>query len=447
MKISIGILLVTLPYSYQRGKTIYYQRAIPGDLQERYALKRVKIKLDTENIRVAAKQIEVINRKVEAEWKAMRTTPDLVPKTIKGQAEDLLKDWGISPDSNNDDALSLFHDQFDRKRESFSRGNEQIYLEADPTEYLKPHEIEAVQILSGTSKPRLSDALELYLKVSPKRNNEKFCTYAKRSFGRTIEAIGDKPIDEVTRTDGHGLVSRILDEGLATGSIRRLLNTAGAVLETYIKEKQINRTNPFASIPIPDEHADVEEAVPYTVDELTQLVTACKEADDEPRWMLAMIADTGARLAEVAGLSLADICLDDPVPHMVIKVQPWRSLKNKASARVVPLVGCSLWAAQRIKDAAIGGQTFAFPRYNKTEKTNSNSASAALNKWIKVTLKQDHIIHELRHTIADRLRDVQCPADVRFAIGGWAVKGVGESYGQGYTLKKMAEWLMKVIPE
>jgi hypothetical protein len=37
LKISIGILTVTIPYSYQRGKIIYYQRAIPDDLQERYS--------------------------------------------------------------------------------------------------------------------------------------------------------------------------------------------------------------------------------------------------------------------------------------------------------------------------------------------------------------------------------------------------------------------------
>ncbi len=44
VKISIFILLVTLPFSYKRGKVIYYQRAIPQDLQERCSAKRVKIK-------------------------------------------------------------------------------------------------------------------------------------------------------------------------------------------------------------------------------------------------------------------------------------------------------------------------------------------------------------------------------------------------------------------
>jgi integrase len=262
-----------------------------------------------------------------------------------------------------------------------------------------------------------------------------------------VEAIGDKPIGEVNRDDGHEFVTKMLGERLTTSSIRRLLNTDMAVMKAYITEKQLNRTNPFASIPIPDEGIDAKPATPYTTEELGKLVASCKQWDDEPRWLLGMIADTGARLAEMAGLALDDIRLDGPVPHVVIKVQPWRSLKNKPSARVVPLVGSSLWAAKRIKEAATNGQAFAFPRYNKTDKTNSNSASAALNKWIKGTLQQDHIVHELRHTLADRLREVQCPADVRLAIGGWDVKGVGEGYGDGYTLRVRAEWLDKVVDQ
>ena len=448
MKISIGILQVTLPYSYQRGKVIYYQRAIPGDLQERCGSKRVKIKLDTENLLQAAKQINAINKGVEAEWKAIRLSPDAVPKTIKGQAEELLREWDLSPAStiHDDDAVSLFHSHFDNKREKFARGDEQTYREADPSEYLQPHEMEAAKMLAGTSKPRLSDALGLYLKVSPKRNIEKFCKFSRSSFAKLVDAVGDKPIDDVTRDDGHVFVTKMLEQGLASGSVRRLLNTASAVLKTYITEKQLNKMNPFASIPVPDEGEDEEVAVPYTEEERSKLVSTCKQWDDEPRWLLAMISDTGSRLAEIAGIPLKDIHLDAPIPYIDIKPHPWRSLKNKASGRSVPLVGASLWAAQRVVSNVVEGQSLAFPQYNKKDKTNSNSASAALNKWIKSTVELDHVIHELRHTMVDRLREVQCPADIRMTMGGWKVGGVGEGYGDGYTLRVRREWLDKVLP-
>jgi integrase len=45
------------------------------------------------------------------------------------------------------------------------------------------------------------------------------------------------------------------------------------------------------------------------------LYAACREVDDDLRWIAALLIDTGARLAEVVGLPLADIDLDDAVPH------------------------------------------------------------------------------------------------------------------------------------
>jgi integrase len=185
-------------------------------------------------------------------------------------------------------------------------------------------------------------------------------------------------------------------------------------------------------------------ARPYSAKELATLIAQCRAKDDDVRWLLGMVADTGARLAEITGLTLNDIDLDAETPHIVIKRHPWRALKNAGSARSVPLVGQALWAAKRVKKAAVEGQRFAFPRYTTAKVTKANGASAALNKWIKEAAKLDHTVHELRHTMADRLREVQCPADVRLAIGGWAREGEGEGYGDGYTLRVMAQWLAKV---
>ena len=44
----------------------------------------------------------------------------------------------------------------------------------------------------------------------------------------------------------------------------------------------------------------------------------------------------------------------------------------------------------------------------------------------------------------DRLRDVECPADIIDQIGGWSKKGVGESYGRGYQVEQLWGWLAKV---
>ena len=159
------------------------------------------------------------------------------------------------------------------------------------------------------------------------------------------------------------------------------------------------------------------------------------------RWLLALISDTGMRLAEAAGIHNDDILLDVPVPYIDPKAHSRRRLKTKSSERHIPLVGASLWAVQRLQ---AHDSSYAFPRYCDGKICNANSASAALNKWMKKVIGDDFIVHGLRHSLRDRLRAVECPSDIIDAIGGWTTKGIGHAYGKGYTVNILAKWMRKI---
>jgi hypothetical protein len=45
----------------------------------------------------------------------------------------------------------------------------------------------------------------------------------------------------------------------------------------------------------------------------------------------------------------------------------------------------------------------------------------------------------------DRLRAVQCPADIANQIGGWATEGVVQGYGSGYPVDVLSEWMGKTV--
>ena len=90
------------------------------------------------------------------------------------------------------------------------------------------------------------------------------------------------------------------------------------------------------------------------------------------------------------------------------------------------------------------GSGFAFPKYCRTNKYNANSASAALNKWLKSRVPEACVIHFFRHSIRDQLRVVECPADIIDAIGGWSTEGVGQHYGVGFDLKLESKWMKKL---
>ena len=126
------------------------------------------------------------------------------------------------------------------------------------------------------------------------------------------------------------------------------------------------------------------------------------------------------------------------MPYSNLQPHSWRRLKTKGSARHIPLIGASLWAAKRIH---CNDSSFAFPRCCDGWICNANSASAALNKWMKPKLKDSAVVHSFRHSIRDRLRAVECPSDIIDQIGGWSSSSVSASYGKGYELPVLAKWM------
>ena len=164
------------------------------------------------------------------------------------------------------------------------------------------------------------------------------------------------------------------------------------------------------------------------------------------RWLAALVSDTGMRLAEATGLLREDfVHVEGDLPFIRIIPYTWRTLKTESSKRNVPLVGASLWAAKRIMSQEPVSR-FAFPRYNKTAITNANSASAALNKWMKPMIPAGCSMHSFRHSMRDRLRAVECPSDIIDQIGGWSSSSVGASYGKGYELPVLVKW-MKMLED
>ena len=106
---------------------------------------------------------------------------------------------------------------------------------------------------------------------------------------------------------------------------------------------------------------------------------------------------------------------------------------------MIPLVGAALWASQRLSDT-VSGQ-FLFPQYVDGISTNANSASAALNKWMKTFLPKECVVHGMRHAFRDRLRAVDAPMDMIDQLGGWSPQTVGQCYGEGYQRQHESDML------
>ena len=58
---------------------------------------------------------------------------------------------------------------------------------------------------------------------------------------------------------------------------------------------------------------------------------SCREYNDDLRWLVALISDSGMRLGEGVGLLKSDINLDCEIPHISLVPYPWIRLKTKGS--------------------------------------------------------------------------------------------------------------------
>ena len=295
---------------------------------------------------------------------------------------------------------------------------------------------------SNSSQPLLSEALDLYVSLKGKGRSRTFQISAQRACGYVIEVTGDKRLGDYERQDALKLRDWLVKRGLAGSSVTRNFSYVKAVYNFAASENALNISNPFSGVYF-DRNAGVKRRKPVPFDQLHQVQLECRKLDDDIRWLVALLSDSGMRLAEAAGLAIEDIHLKCETPFIQLKKHPWRSLKTASSERKVPLAGYSLWAAERIVSNH-NRQLFAFPRYNARDITSSNSASAALNKWLKDFVEKGCTIHSFRHSFRDRLRAVSCPSDIIDQLGGWQTAGVGQGYGEGYPVSILADWVQKI---
>jgi integrase len=371
-------------YTFVKGNVYYFSRAIPADLKSYYSKPRVIQSLRTTNRRLAVHSSRLLSVRLEDYW----------------------------------------HD-----------------LRLRNTEPPCAHLLTREHLQGSSTVITLTQALELYLSVKGVGRADMFFRTARRNIDYVVDCLADRPLDMYKTSDAAQLRQWLLEKGLSISSVQRTFGVVRAVTNFAIAELGLGIQNNFIGIYLPTIHLG-EKRRPIPTDKLIKLQKQCLIMDDDIRWLVALISDTGMRLAEAAGLLIEDINLQSPTPYINLKPHNHRPLKTLASSRHIPLVGMALWAVKRI--CRNTSQGFCFTRYNANEKTSSNSASAAVNKWLKSVVGSKSVIHSLRHSLRDRLREVEAPSEMIDQIGGWSLKSVGQNYGDGYKLAHMNDWMCKI---
>jgi len=372
-------------FIYKKRGVWYFSRRVPSDLQRHYKRSRIAFSLRTKSQRAATTRSVTLASKLEEDWLTIRWRTDGNP-------------------------FSRFM--------NVSKG-------------------------PNASGPLMTEAGQIYLKAKGASRPLTFTQAVTRSVRYLVSVAGDKPIDSYVREDANSLRDALIARGLSRASIRRTLSVLRATINFTTRELGLEDVKVFSGIYLgePEELTQTtRRSIP--IKDVYKVQALCNELDDEPRWLVALISDTGMRLSEAAGLIVEDIKLDCPHPHILLRPHPWRRLKTQSSERIVPLVGASLWAAKRASETT--SNKFLFPRYCDEFRCKGNSASAALNKWLSSRVPSDCVVHSFRHSYRDRLRAGECPPDIIDRLGGWSIGGVGEAYGDGYPVMILTQWNNKI---
>lgn len=377
---------VKLPvYFYNRNGVYYFSRAVPSDLRHRFNKPKIEMSLRTKSPVKAKKLATVLSDRLERYWDGIRM----------------------------DDVWS-----------------KELGLVA----------LKSPKQACGES-PSLDDALRLYKDLKGDGKNKLFFESADRSLRYLKDCLDHDEVADLTASDASKFRDYLFERGLSSSSVKRVFSSVRAITNLAAREYGLAIGNVFGGTFIPDRTV-AKRRLPIPVSDINSVQAECLEIGDGPRLLIALISDTGMRLAEACGLALSDIRLDCEVPHIVLREHSWRRLKTAKSEREVPLVGASLEACIRVTRSE---SKFAFPKYCNLQGCNSNSASAALNKWLRPRVPSGCVIHSFRHSLRDRLRAIECPSDIVDQLGGWSTDGVGHSYGQGYSLAVKAKWLGEMV--
>ena len=286
-----------------------------------------------------------------------------------------------------------------------------------------------------------SDAVQLYLDLKGVNKAKTFHSAATRACAYLTHYCGDKDLTEFNRPDATAFRDYLVARGLNGSLVVRVFTTIKSIFNFSCSEYGLDIKNPFSCIYM-NRDDGVQKRLPIPNKTIITVQEECKKTNDDIRWLIGLISDTDLRLSEATGLAINDIVLDADIPHLIIQPHTWRRLKTKGSRRTIPLVGFSLWSAKQIKKNSTC--QYAFPRYIRNNECLSNSASAAVNKWLKIFIPKACSVHSFRHSMRDRLRTVECPKEIIDQIGGWSSSDVGEGYGAGFPQKIIRNWLDKI---
>ena len=455
-----------LKHSPVRG-TWSYRRDVPKKLVPLWGKTSEKVKLETKDYALAYRKAAAVNLEFEAKAKRLRQLLDGKPLSaehLSEEAKDILVRAGIHPQqmpSTKEEADAYFQKQEDYKdlyvnnlytKQGYNPDGT-IWTEyvEDPT---NPY-AEAFAVLHGKPSqsivPTVTEATEMYLKVNARKKPRTPANQKKHEqrIWRAIDALGrsDVFITDFNRLKAqrHKEVFERSNPTWKADTLNKTLGMLSAVFQYAIWQYQLSMVNPWSGLK--DEVIDRQDnRRSFTPDELSRYVEGLDKLNTEARLIGLLMVHTGCRTMEAAGLTIGELQLQNNTPHLQLRPNQIRSLKNKQSKRNVPLIDealdeLRLYLAQRKSNDP---KAPVFPRYGRDG--GMDAVSQLLNGVIRKRLQIDDptlVAYSARHTMKDKMRTIRATAELQHSILGHGTRTDADNYGEGELLRYLLDELVK----
>ena len=238
----------------KRDSKYYYVRHIPKDLTQHYSIQRLCFSLKTNSDSTAIRYSKSITQRLDDYWFGIRLKNMDVPEVDKVRLDNAI----------NDDT------------------------------------------------PKISEALELYLKLKGLGKDKTFIRTANRNVKYVIKVLGNKSLKSYSSSDGAKFRDWLLANNMNINTVKRVFSSVRSIINITISELGLDCSNGFARTYFPRDDS-TESRKPLPIDKIKLIQNLCKEKDDEMRWILALVSDTGMRLGEAVGLLKSDIKYDNKI--------------------------------------------------------------------------------------------------------------------------------------
>jgi integrase len=437
----------SLPGLYCRNGVYQYRRVIPKPLRDLAGKRELKFSLGTDSWEVAVTRYSLFKKQADDQLSHLRVGKPL--SSFDGGNSSLEAYRQISRD------LGFAYKEIDELKKSPSELQVRInklFEHGDPTN-------DEFGALLGVIPEDLTfdECIQEYLEITSdqtvgksdreKRKRENPIRRAFRDFGMFLNTDFsiDKPtIKSVRRQHGkqyrQALIIQLNNKEMRGDTANKRLLHVKKVFNQIIKNRDWDFENPFSGISI--DTNDVEQRPPYSVKFIQDKILANAALEGMHREcqgiVLAAIA-TGCGPKELVGLAPDDIQIEHGTPHIFVRANAFRQLKQPHRGRQIPLVGFGL---KVFKEFPTG-----FLHY-RSLKSGADAVSANVRKHFR---KKGLIegkacsIYSFRHSFKNQMREANTPLDAQDYLMGHKSSRMGDSYGGGYSLTKLSDF-MNALP-